>query len=76
MCDKDNNNPICEFDGGDCCLEETNCEYCHGEGCLCHETEQAYCASKPKNQFLFIFFCFNILELKNRHSMSHVHGPL
>ncbi len=43
QCDGINNNAGCDFDGGDCCLEETNCYNCDGIDCLCNETEQFSC---------------------------------
>ena len=34
-CDDENNNVACDFDGGDCCLDEINADYC--TECLCYE---------------------------------------
>ncbi len=42
-CSSDLNVEACAYDGGDCCLEETNCDYCDGDGCLCHETGLPHC---------------------------------
>ncbi len=42
-CDGRNNMPECNYDDGDCCLEITNCNECHGDECICHETGQSHC---------------------------------
>ena len=34
-CDDVNNNEMCEFDGGDCCLEEVKTDFC--TSCICYE---------------------------------------
>ena len=34
-CDDENNNEGCTFDGGDCCLDVVNADYC--TECLCYE---------------------------------------
>ena len=34
-CDDENNNEECNFDGGDCCLDNINANYC--TECLCYE---------------------------------------
>ncbi len=34
----------CGYDGGDCCLAETECKhYCQGLECTCHETGLVHC---------------------------------
>ncbi len=45
-CDANNNNPDCEYDGGDCCLEEeeTYCFFCNADECVCHETGLTHCS--------------------------------
>ena len=35
-CDDETNNEKCDYDGGDCCLEEILADYC--SDCTCHET--------------------------------------
>ncbi len=45
-CDTNLNKEECKYDGGDCCLEEANCVYCIGEGCVCHETGINHCPGK------------------------------
>ena len=35
FCDDENNNVECNFDGGDCCLDEVDKHYC--SECICHE---------------------------------------
>ncbi len=42
-CNGENNNQGCNFDDGDCCLEETNCQFCQGDECLCHEIGESQC---------------------------------
>ncbi len=44
MCDGSNNNEECVYDGGDCCLDETLCSFCEGDGCVCHATGQFHCS--------------------------------
>lgn len=34
-CDPENNNPGCDYDGNDCCLEKITNHFCD-EGCICH----------------------------------------
>ena len=34
ICDDQNNNEECDWDGFDCCLENSNVEFC--DKCLCH----------------------------------------
>ena len=34
-CDDENNNDDCNFDGGDCCLDPINADYC--TECICYE---------------------------------------
>ena len=34
-CDDENNNDGCNFDGGDCCLDEIIADYC--TECVCYE---------------------------------------
>ena len=34
-CDDENNNEMCEFDQGDCCLEEVKTDFC--TDCICYE---------------------------------------
>ncbi len=48
MCDADLNIKECDFDGGDCCLENVDCEYCAAESCLCDETGLLHCNGKIK----------------------------
>ena len=36
ICHDATNTEFCEYDGGDCCLKETNTELCIG--CICNET--------------------------------------
>ena len=33
-CDDDNNNEVCEWDGGDCCGNNKNTDYCSACKCL------------------------------------------
>ena len=42
-CDDATNIPICEYDGGDCCLPNVQTDYC--VECLCLETDTAIIAS-------------------------------
>ncbi len=44
FCDESNNNLQCLFDGSDCCVEEADCSYCEGDGCICHETGISHCS--------------------------------
>ncbi len=43
ICNSDHNNPLCLYDGGDCCLEGTHCTHCSGDECFCHETGLDQC---------------------------------
>ena len=43
VCDLDNNHQGCLYDGGDCCLEESDCGNCRGVSCVCHVTGQHHC---------------------------------
>ena len=36
MCDDSTNNDACEYDGGDCCGNSVNDQYC--SECICHES--------------------------------------
>ena len=36
MCDDLTNNDACDYDGGDCCGDSVNEQYCNE--CICHET--------------------------------------
>ena len=36
MCDDLTNNDACEYDGGDCCGDSVNDQYCNE--CICHES--------------------------------------
>ncbi len=46
QCDGDNNNAPCNYDGGDCCLEPSDCSFCSGEKCVCHETGVKHCGQQ------------------------------
>ncbi len=43
-CDESMNIVSCGFDGGDCCIKEALCNWCSGDGCICHETGRAHCS--------------------------------
>ncbi len=50
MCDGDHNIIECDFDGGDCCLEGSNCLKCnaagpHDSSCSCHVNGESMCSS-------------------------------
>ncbi len=45
VCTGNLNNEECGFDGGDCCLQASNCKDCYGEQCHCHDTGLANCPS-------------------------------
>jgi hypothetical protein len=36
LCDDDANSENCQFDGGDCCLDDVVIDFC--EECMCYET--------------------------------------
>ena len=42
-CDDYTNTAECEYDGGDCCLEETITVSC--QECICHDSGMSYCIS-------------------------------
>ncbi len=42
ICDGENNNEHCNFDGGDCCDNTEDCGYCNGATCICHETGEFF----------------------------------
>jgi hypothetical protein len=37
-CDDQTNIEVCQFDGGDCCLDNENIQLAYCTICLCHET--------------------------------------
>ena len=37
LCDGITNTPICDYDGGDCCLTEVDLSNCKSFECVCHE---------------------------------------
>ncbi len=44
ICHGENNNELCQFDGGDCCSGQDGvCLYCFQPDCTCHETETDFC---------------------------------
>ncbi len=51
-CDGSNNIDECFFDGGDCCLETSLCQWCDGEACNCHSTGVDYCENKTEPQII------------------------
>ncbi len=62
ICNEELNTEECEYDGGDCCLEEANCDNCKGAGCLCHETGLAYCSCKRISTLLFLQTLFESIS--------------
>ena len=42
-CDGLNNVKECHFDGGDCCIEVSDCKHCDPGDCICHETSRPHC---------------------------------
>ncbi len=52
-CDGYLNTNECSYDGGDCCLEESNCRHCD-DRCVCHETGLSHCTSDPEWDKLLI----------------------
>ena len=42
-CDGKINDQECLYDGGDCCLQPSVCNYCIGIDCICHETGLSHC---------------------------------
>ena len=55
-CDGGHNIPECEYDGGDCCLEITDCQYCFDLGCVCHATGEESCFSHGNTNTSNLFF--------------------
>ncbi len=53
-CDGQNNILECEFDGGDCCANDTMCQYCSGDDCVCHETGESNCGNSTTNMTTII----------------------
>ncbi len=47
-CDGTGNTMACNYDQGDCCLEETYCRDCEGDDCICHTTGNSHCANKKE----------------------------
>ncbi len=45
-CNGQNNNPECNYDDGDCCLEFSDCRSCLGDQCICHSTGMDHCHGK------------------------------
>ncbi len=43
LCDSYLNLQECLYDGGDCCIKESDCSYCAGNECICHKTGLAHC---------------------------------
>ena len=53
MCDDLTNNDACEYDGGDCCGDSVNAQYCNE--CICHESgETANTNNCPVNIQLWV----------------------
>ncbi len=48
FCDDITNNPECLYDGGDCCVAQTDCSYCFN--CTCHRMSKG-CNTVQTNQF-------------------------
>ncbi len=55
-CDGANNNPDCEFDDGDCCLEEPNCDFCFGLECICHIDGISHCPLNIGKSFFVLLY--------------------
>ena len=53
MCDDLTNNDACDYDGGDCCGDSVNEQYCNE--CTCHETgETANTANCPSEYAMWV----------------------
>ena len=51
MCHGEYNVKECDYDGGDCCLESSDCQSCHWQwpGCQCHITGIKYCTEDDQD---------------------------
>ena len=50
-CDDRENNADCDFDGGDCCLNPVNNQFC--SECWCYADHTSYVAGKDQRSRLF-----------------------
>ena len=55
LCDGVNNNNKCEFDGGDCCIEDDEeCLRCYGDFCNCHLTGNRMCGGMTLDFYVLL----------------------
>ena len=51
ICDDDNNNAGCDFDGGDCCGKDVETHYC--DKCECLEKKKKVKAARPGKNYVY-----------------------
>ncbi len=73
FCQGINNNADCNFDDGDCCLDQSQCRLCVGDDCICHSTGNSHCRKlqilKESGKLMDFFFlrCMLGKSARRRH---------